>query len=105
MYSINTVGRVPNKNEMKEKLKKFTELAKTIEKQNAKASSVGQLFTAQALDLRKQLLNESKLLFRHSPVEYGKFVEDIVWKRVYYDFVRFLKVSVSYIMFTFCYKS
>lgn len=102
MFSLNYGGRVPSKQDMQYKFRKFTELAKKIETQNTKAQSVDQLFTEQALELRKQLLDESKQLFRYAPIEYGKFVEDTIWKRVYYDFVRFLKSLVSYAMFKCC---
>lgn len=108
MFSMNTglVGRgnasPPSRYELDRKFKSFVELAKKLEAINVKAQTVSKLFSSKALQIRNQLLEESKHLFRYGPIEHGKLVEDFIWKRVYYDYVRFFKLKVSCTLLLVC---
>src|SRR5699024_2139487 len=40
---------------------------------------------------RQRLCDDIKVIFRYAPIEYGRVCEEILWKRNYYDFVKFCK--------------
>ena len=41
--------------------------------------------------MRNRLCEEVKVIFRYAPIEYGLRCEEILWKRNYYDYVKFCK--------------
>lgn len=59
--------------------------------QYRQAKTLNQLFSSNLNEIRKQLSDEVSQLFRNAPIEYASKCEDLLWKRNYYDCVKFFK--------------
>ncbi|KFM81690.1 Protein SMG5, partial [Stegodyphus mimosarum] len=60
--------------------------AKKLEQHLALISSFTELFSAEVTDLRMRLKDYCERLIFADPVEYGKKAEDLLWRKVFYDF-------------------
>lgn len=95
MFSINTGKNVtnmpPSRYEVESKYRKILELSSKLGTLCNQAKSLQQLYSSNALNLRHRLCDEIKVIFRYAPIEYGHRCEEILWKRNYYDYVKFCK--------------
>ncbi|KAG8176123.1 hypothetical protein JTE90_014077 [Oedothorax gibbosus] len=60
--------------------------ARKLEQHLSIASSLTELFSMEVTDLRMRLKDYCERLIFTDPVEYGKKAEDLLWRKVYYDF-------------------
>lgn len=96
MFSINTGKNVtnvlpPSRYEVENKFKLIGDISNKLESQFNQARTLKQLFSTSILNLRNRLCEEVKVIFRYAPIEYGLRCEEILWKRNYYDYVKFCK--------------
>ena len=67
------------------------DLSNKLDIQHQQVKTLKQLYSNTLIEQRKQISDEISFLFRHAPIEYGRICEDILWKRNYYDCVKFFK--------------
>lgn len=63
-----------------------TEAARKLETRLSQGSSLTELFSTEVTELRMRLKDYCERLIFAEPVEYGKKAEDLLWRKVYYDF-------------------
>ncbi|GFY52193.1 protein SMG5 [Trichonephila inaurata madagascariensis] len=63
-----------------------TEAARKLETRLGQGSSLTELFSSEVTELRMRLKDYCERLIFADPVEYGKKAEDLLWRKVYYDF-------------------
>ncbi|GFT86549.1 protein SMG5 [Nephila pilipes] len=62
------------------------EAARKLETRLGQGSSLTELFSSEVTELRMRLKDYCERLIFADPVEYGKKAEDLLWRKVYYDF-------------------
>ncbi|XP_075587925.1 uncharacterized protein LOC124494213 [Dermatophagoides farinae] len=95
MFAINRekfcVKLPPSRYELESKHKLILDLSNKLDSQHQQVKTLKQLYSNTLIEQRRQLSDEISFLFRHAPIEYGRVFEDILWKRNYYDCVKFFK--------------
>ncbi|GIY44732.1 hypothetical protein CDAR_266501 [Caerostris darwini] len=62
------------------------EAARKLEQRLVQGSSLSELFSTEVTELRKRVKDYCERLIFAEPVEYGKKAEDLLWRKVYYEF-------------------
>ncbi|XP_054710561.1 nonsense-mediated mRNA decay factor SMG5-like [Uloborus diversus] len=62
------------------------EAAKKLEQRLDLSTNLAELFSSETTDLRMRLKEYCERLIFTDPVEYGKKAEDLLWRKVFYDF-------------------
>ncbi|CAL1299768.1 unnamed protein product [Larinioides sclopetarius] len=63
-----------------------TEAARKLETRLGQGSNLTELFSSEITELRMRLKDYCERLIFADPVEYGKKAEDLLWRKVFYDF-------------------